>query len=246
MTMISAHRGGSDLGITADGDAYLHFKRAIESGAELVEFDARRTKDGIFVCHHDETIEGLGNVSDVDSSALSGHESVVPVDALLKMAAGKTICHIDLKSTGGEIALIDSAISTLGIRGFFVTSLEVESIAYIRHARPEVQALLTLGRGTKNMELADILRVRVRELVPFKTIRECNATGIAVEWRLATPALLYYARRHSLTVMVWTINKDWQIKHFIRNKAVDVIITDRPAAAMAIRSATNNARRSEA
>jgi glycerophosphoryl diester phosphodiesterase len=245
MTMISAHRGGSDLDITANDDTYLHFKRAIESDAELVEFDARKTKDGVFVCHHDEAIEGLGDVADMDSSALQGYESIIPVDALLKMAAGKTICHIDLKSTGDEIALVDSAIDILGPEGFVITSLEAGSVARIRRERPEVQAVLTLGRGSKGMRLADVLRVRAHELIPFKAIRECHATGIAVEWRLATPPLLRYARRHGLTAMVWTVNKDWQLRHFLRNDAVDIVITDRPAAAMAIRRATDGTRKAD-
>jgi glycerophosphoryl diester phosphodiesterase len=47
---VSAHRGGSER---ADAATWAAYEDAIRSGAEYVEFDVRRTADGVFVVHHD-------------------------------------------------------------------------------------------------------------------------------------------------------------------------------------------------
>lgn len=241
--MISAHRGGSDLtpepGPGQPDDALLQYKRAIEIGVELVEFDVRRTKDDLLVRVHDNEIEGLGPVSDIDYSqaclkpGLAG--SVPRIEQILELAAGKAVCHIDLKTTGDERRVVELARTMLGQDGFWITSLEPESIARVRREFPQVHALLSLGRDMKGKPAVETLRRRAAEVFPLRALRSCDATGVAVEWRLATPWLLRHARRAGLKVMVWTVNSDQQLRRFLDNRFVDVVVTDRPMAAQSIR-----------
>jgi glycerophosphoryl diester phosphodiesterase len=57
---ISAHKGGSDDAIPENGAAvtYETYENAIGSGAEYVEFDIRRTGDGVLIVYHDEHAGG--------------------------------------------------------------------------------------------------------------------------------------------------------------------------------------------
>ena len=52
---IAAHRGASVL---ERENTVAAFRRAVEVGADAVEMDARRTRDGEIVVHHDATLDG--------------------------------------------------------------------------------------------------------------------------------------------------------------------------------------------
>lgn len=54
-TMVVAHRGASGH---APENTLLAFQKAIDMGADCIETDIRRTKDGIIVLFHDEKING--------------------------------------------------------------------------------------------------------------------------------------------------------------------------------------------
>ena len=54
-TMIIAHRGASSL---ARENTIESFKKAIEIGVDMIEFDVRRTRDQALIVHHDELKEG--------------------------------------------------------------------------------------------------------------------------------------------------------------------------------------------
>src|SRR5579862_9494466 len=51
LPIISAHRGECGVRDLSAGERY---RRAIVLGVDFVEFDVRRTLDGVLVCYHDE------------------------------------------------------------------------------------------------------------------------------------------------------------------------------------------------
>ena len=53
--LIISHRG--KIGLDSPENVLIGIQEAIELGVDMVEFDVRRTKDGLLVCHHDATIE---------------------------------------------------------------------------------------------------------------------------------------------------------------------------------------------
>lgn len=57
LPLIIAHRGASAL---APENTLAAFKRAIDDGAEGIEFDVRLTRDGVPVVIHDATLERNG------------------------------------------------------------------------------------------------------------------------------------------------------------------------------------------
>ena len=71
--MIVAHRGASAL---APENTISSFSRALEIGADAVEFDIHQSSDGRLVVMHDESLErttnGSGFIRDTDSNVLRG------------------------------------------------------------------------------------------------------------------------------------------------------------------------------
>jgi glycerophosphoryl diester phosphodiesterase len=249
MTLISAHRGGFDVDGSADesarGDDLLRYENAIAAGVDMVEIDVRRTRDGVLVCRHDESVAGVGAIADVDYASLTaaGGQPLIRAEELLEKAAGRAVCHLDVKACGYELALVDLAADILGPGGFVVTSTEAASVELIRSARPTATSVLTIGRSMKNAGAAAVVKNRLQEVFPFGAIRACGANGVAVHWGLVTAPLLSFARRHDLFVMVWTVNREWQMRRYLDCADVDVVVTDRPIAARKIRAAARRERK---
>ncbi|WP_405592505.1 glycerophosphodiester phosphodiesterase family protein [Streptomyces sp. NBC_01092] len=232
---VSAHRGGTERAGAATWQAY---EDALLSGAEYVEFDIRRTADGVFVVHHDARVGRIGpllaRITYAELCERAGY--VVPVvDDVMELIAGKLEGHLDLKETGYERELVERAVALLGEDGFVATTLEDRSVAAISRAFPRVRTALSLGRHRGGVGPARLARIRLSELLPMRRIRACGATGVAVHQRLARATVLREASRNGLFTMVWTVNEDRRMRAFLADPRVDVLITDRPRRALALR-----------
>ncbi|HET9092839.1 MAG TPA: glycerophosphodiester phosphodiesterase [Acidimicrobiales bacterium] len=236
---ISWHRGGAELAPAASLGA---FAQAARRGAEFVEVDLRRTGDGALVCVHDADLPGLGAVSELSWSSPAVRRAAAGrvfelgqfLDVLDEEDPGRRSgIHLDLKEVGFEREAVDAVLGRA--RRLFVTSSEEASVSAVRAARPEVAALLTLGRDGRGLRPAELARLRAGELVPFSRVERSGATGVAVHYLLATPALRAVCRLRGLTVVVWTVDGDRQLARWLGRRYVDVVVTDRPLAATALR-----------
>ncbi|MFE6281888.1 glycerophosphodiester phosphodiesterase family protein [Streptomyces sp. NPDC057877] len=235
---VSAHRGGSERFGAATWQAY---EDAVASGAEYVEFDIRRTSDGVLVVHHDPRVRHTGpllsEITHAELSARAGYPVPV-VDEVMSLIAGKLAGHLDLKETGYEREVIDRAVTLLGADGLVATTLEDRSVAEITRAFPEVRTVLSLGRDRKEIAASRLTATRLSELFPLRRVRACGAHGVAVHQRLARANVLREAARHRLYTMVWTVNDDTALRTFLADPRVDVLVTDRPRHAVALRRDT--------
>ncbi|MFE9772095.1 glycerophosphodiester phosphodiesterase family protein [Streptomyces sp. NPDC005931] len=235
---VSAHQGGSEHAAPATREAY---EEALRSGAEYAEFDVRRTADGVFVVHHDARVGGTGPlVSTLTHAELNRRtrRPVPVVEEVMELIAGRLVGHLDLKETGHERELIDRAIALLGEDGFVFTTLEDRSVADVTAAFPGVRTVLSLGRDAGDVGRGRLARTRLSELLPMRRVRACGAHGVAVHHRLARATVLREAARNGLFTMVWTVNEDPLMRTFLADPRVDVLITDRPARAVALRAHT--------
>lgn len=234
---VSAHRGGCEQAAPATWAAY---EDALRSGAEYAEIDVRRTADGVFVVHHDARAGGAGppvaSLTRARLEELTGRP--VPVlDDVLSLVAGRLVAHLDLKETGHEREILDRAVALLGADGCVATTLEDRSVAAVTAAFPRVRTLLSLGRDGREVGRRRLMATRLSELLPMRRVRACGAHGVAVHHRLARATVLREAARNSLFTMVWTVNDDASMRAFLDDPRVDVLITDRPRRAVALRDA---------
>ncbi|MEV6089834.1 glycerophosphodiester phosphodiesterase family protein [Streptomyces cellulosae] len=239
---VSAHRGGTEHAAPATWEAY---QDALASGAEYVEFDVRRTADGVLVVHHDARVGGTGpllsTLTRAELDARAGHPVPV-VEDVMELIAGKLVAHLDLKETGYERELLDRAVALLGEDGVVATTLEDRSVAALTAARPRVRTLLSLGRDGRGLGKRRLVRTRIGELLPLRRIRACGAHGVAVHQRLARATVLREAARGGLFTMVWTVNDDAAMRAFLADPRVDVLVTDRPRRAVTLRDHPDGAR----
>jgi glycerophosphoryl diester phosphodiesterase len=233
---ISWHRGGGEIAPSASRAAFL---TAAEHSAECIEVDVRRTADGVLVCVHDPVVPHLGAVSelrwaDLDAAA---RDSVLTLETFLDDLAGAdpanvSVVHLDLKDAGYEIDAVDALLGRG--RPMFVTTSVVESIATVRSERPDVPAFLTIGQSHRGLDYLTSVAQLASELIPLWSVRRSRATGVAVHYALATRGLRWWCRRRGLAVVVWTVDDDDQLRTWL-SRRIDVITTNRPLAALALR-----------
>lgn len=236
---VSAHKGGSEDAPPATWEAY---ENALSTGAEYVEFDIRRTRDGDLVVFHDLRIAGrpVAGLTYAELCAATG-QRVPLVRDVMKLIAGRAVGHLDLKEIGDEHEVIKLALDLLGPGNFVATTLEDSSIHRIKMSYPEVTTALSLGRDLR--EIARLMRLpaRARELYPLGRMRACGADWLAVHRRLARANVLRLCGRFGIPAMVWTVNGEPQLRQFLADPRVTVLITDRPRYALSLRAARGGA-----
>jgi glycerophosphoryl diester phosphodiesterase len=239
--LISAHAGGAADGGGRTIEAY---RAAAAAGPDYVELPVRRTADGELVAFpgpragQDELVCELGYAKLCD---LAGYE-VPRVADVLAVLSGRARGHLDLREVGGERQLVELALALLGPGEFIVTSLEDASVAAIRARFPDtaaVPAALSLGRPLPGASRREWLRTRASELWPGSRLLACGADWAAVHHRLALAGTAGRCRRQHRGVMVWAVNGEREIRYWLR-QPVDVLVTDRPALAVALRASLGN------
>ena len=230
---ISAHAG--DRAATLET-----YRNAVATGADYVELDIRRTADGRLVAFHDPRTahgEPLSAVGYDRLCELSGYP-VPTVADILATIKGRAKGHLDLKDTGREDDVVRLALDVLGPGQFIITTLEDRSAAAIRSRFPsaaDVPVALSLGRDMAGASRARWLRTRLSELRPLPRLRACGADWVAAERRLARAGVRRQCRRHQVNLMVWTVNSEPELRYWLSERRADVVITDRPTVAMALR-----------
>ena len=214
------------------------YANALETGAEYVEFDIRRTADGELAAFHDaRTSQGdpLAAISYSRLCELAGYP-VPRVAEVMATIAGKATAHLDLKDTGGEDKAVEMALDILGPGNFVVTTLEDQSVAAIKARFPSVPVALSLGRDLDEVPRSRRAATRLSELRPMRRLRACRADWVAVHRRLAAAGVLAQCHRAGIKAMVWTVDEDAEMRRWLADQRVTVLITNRPADAVALRA----------
>ncbi|HEY1421184.1 MAG TPA: glycerophosphodiester phosphodiesterase [Candidatus Dormibacteraeota bacterium] len=233
--LISAHRGGTPSAGQSAADRY---RQAIASGVDYVEFDVRKTGDGVAViCHDDCTrsgrpIRGLGS-REVEEEL--GGEALT-LDELLELAAGRVGLHLDLKETGYEAEIVNRVLAVCSLDQFVITSGD-ESVRAIKVQFPHVRVGLSLGDDLDGASPWARLRGRFGELFPRRRIEAGGADFVAVHHRLAELNVLRYCEKRGVPAWVWTVDDEFALQRFLADRRVAALITNRPEAALRIRSA---------
>jgi glycerophosphoryl diester phosphodiesterase len=236
---ISAHRGGSE---SAPSGGYAAYRGALEAGADYLEFDVRTTADSELVAYHEGRLRTGRPVAATSYGELcraAGYE-VPTTGGIFRLLADRTGphsagAHIDLKDAAAAAPVIAQALAVLEPTRIVVTSRDPAVVHAIKSRHPQVGAGLAIGG-----DAAQSARYAGRWRRPARWAEDVSALGAdwaAVQQRLARVGVLAECRSRGLRTMVWTVNRDASLRRWLASAEVNVVVTDRPGQAAALRAA---------
>jgi glycerophosphoryl diester phosphodiesterase len=235
LVAISAHRGGGE---GAQEGTYAAYQRALEAGADYLEFDVRRTADGELVAFHAATVRPGRAVSALnypELCRLAGYE-VPTTSGVLELLAGRAGGHIDLKEPDCLGAIVSEARRALAAADIIVTTGDESAVAELRQRYPDVPAGLTIGGALAHTARHLAWRAGLPVQSPVDAVVAAGAGWAVVHERLARAGALAECRRRGLATMVWTVNHDHALARWLGCPDVDVVVTDRPQRAATLRA----------
>jgi glycerophosphoryl diester phosphodiesterase len=241
---ISAHRGGGE---TAPAGTYDAYRAALEAGADYLEFDVRRTADGELVAFHAARVRpasvgqhrpgqhrAVSALTYAELCRLAGY--LVPTTSgVLGLLAGRAGAHIDLKEPDCLDVIVTQALSVLTPERIIVSTGNRNAVAELGRRWPAVPAGLTIGGALADTARYLAGRARLPSQSPVDAVVAAGAAWAVVHERLARAGALVDCRRHGLATMVWTVNDDTALARWLGCPDVDVVVTDRPRRAAALR-----------
>lgn len=226
--MVVAHRGVTDDGA---GNTIAAFTKAIDIGADMIEFDVRRTRDGDLIAFHDARVGDapVGRLSRDDIAAATGVRPPLLAD-VLRVCSGRIQLDVELKEDGYVPEVTAVLAAGFDVRQMIVTSFLPGVVAAVKDALPGVRTGLLVGAGGPWTTLP----ARLSELNPVDLARQAGADYLAPHYRLAALGAVRLAAAAGLPCVLWTVNSPGLIRKYAADPRIAAIITDTPAAALAI------------
>jgi glycerophosphoryl diester phosphodiesterase len=230
VTIAIAHRGDP---VGQRENTMPAFEAAVHQGADMVELDLRRTRDGVIVVLHDPTLLRLWGidqaVGDLDLAQIRDiGQGDVRVPTLRQVLDQFTIPFM-VDFTGDEV--VEGALDAVREadamdRSLFVTG-HVGALRALRALSPEARIGLTwIERGSP----------------PPSLLCELGAEFWNPYFRLATPARVAAVHHLGIKVSTWTVDEP---RHMARvaKAGVDAIVSNRIAQLRRFLSPPASARR---
>jgi glycerophosphoryl diester phosphodiesterase len=219
MSLVIAHRGVWGPGGSADNTLEA-FEAAIDLGADMIELDVRRTRDGHLVVFHDARVKTVPtSLLRYEALRIKGTKSRRPplLEDVLTLTKDRIALNLEVKEAG----YVEETIALLrqfGLEHCLVSSFLDEVVVEAKTLAPELRTGLLLATG---------FRKALTTRQPAS-----KADCLCLHHRLADNAALASVEAAGITCVVWTVNTPRAMDRYLNHRAVEGIITDRPALAL--------------
>jgi glycerophosphoryl diester phosphodiesterase len=234
-TLLTGHRGAAAY---ARENSLASFLLAIEMGADVLECDARMTRDGVLVLAHDGIVGRRRGVARIASARARDLHARVPglltfAELLALVRERGVLLNVDLKVPEAEVALVEMLAAHDLLHRTVVTSRASYQLRRLRALAPELRLGLSKGssppRGPHGApEWAALLgQRRLLPRVLPDILRRARADAAYLQYRLVTPLLVAALHRTGLGCYAWTVDSASIAKRLV-GWGVDGVTTNRP------------------
>lgn len=221
------------------------FEKALELGADALEFDVTLSLDGVPVVIHDDTLDrttdGRGAVEAVpfddlrrlDAGSWKGVSAHIPTLAeVLDAFAPRTLLNLEMKTSPRREQLVKACVDAVTARGatgaVVFSSFDHDALRLLRRLLPAARIGVLAAGG--EMEAA------------FACAAELGAENIHPSMEEVTRNMVSRAHAAGLQVWTWTANSDMAIACVI-DCGVDGVFSDWPERVVEVRQAEEGSRR---
>ncbi|MBR3164489.1 glycerophosphoryl diester phosphodiesterase membrane domain-containing protein [Candidatus Saccharibacteria bacterium] len=214
-TELIGHRAG---GAEAPENTVRGIEVAYELGATGCEIDIQRTKDGHYVVNHDSDFSRVAGVDktpaemtldEIKQLRVDG-EPIPTLEETLEASRDKVTLYVELKGDTADEQMADDAVRIIKEYNMqnqaVLISLKYDLMEYVEQKYPEMLtgylAFISLGQ-----------------------IENTSFDYLSLEEQLATKDTIAAIHDKGKKVLVWTVNEEDDIRHFLTSDA-DAIVTD--------------------
>lgn len=196
------------------------FNKAIESGADGIEFDLRQTKDGKIIVFHDCKLDRL--------TSEKGLVREYPLEKIKSLQVGGE----PIPTLREALEAIDKRVEKIIIE-IKEAGIEQQVLKEIKEKGLEDRVIITsfLKRVLENTKKEDstIERgwIHLFCLRPIRTGIELGVEYLLPFYWFATEKYIEMAHKKGMKVLVWTVNSQEKAKKYTQ-KGAEGIITDKP------------------
>ena len=217
MTKIIGHRGAAGLALENSTEA---IKLAKKYKVDAIEIDIRATKDKQLVLSHDkhlgkvsayQTVIADVTLAELLTLTLHNTQHIVTLPEAIRVT-GQTPLIIEIKEPGIARLLI-TVLHETRAKHIIVTSLWHDELKIVHKLRPDIPILV---------------RDMLSPIDIVATAHEIGATGVNLNAWQMNPLTYWLAKRHSLDVMVYTVNAPFIASFLHRLYPGILICTNRP------------------
>jgi glycerophosphoryl diester phosphodiesterase len=219
--LVIAHRGawGPATPNTPAENTLEAFEAAIALGADMIELDVRRTRDGQLVIFHDARVKTVPISSlRYDELRAKGTKARPPLlTDVLTLTNGRIALNLEVKEPG----YVEDTIAQLrpfGLEHYLLSSFLDDVVREAKALAPELRTGLLVGAGFRKALTA--------------RLPAANADCLVLHRRLADATALAKAADAGVPCVVWTVNTPRALDRYLGHPAVEGVITDRPAFAL--------------
>ncbi len=226
--LIVAHRGASAY---AKENTLPAFEKAIALGADMIEFDVRRTRDKVLVIHHDPDLHNYPIRKLTYDEIRSLDPDIPTLESALEVCQGRIRLDVELKGIGYEKEAVRLLLRCLTPESFVVTSFYPICIERVKKRCPEITTGFLFGDITVNV--CKSLRCTANSV--RRRVRKMRADFVAPDWQLLDSHLLSKVVTGELPIWVWTVNEAPVLQQMLGDRRIKGIITDKPDLGMSLR-----------
>lgn len=230
-----AHRGlhGAD---GAHENTLEAFQAAIDAGADALELDVHRTRDGVLVVHHDATLADGRRIKDLNYDDLPGHTDGSRIPQAVEVAdlarRTGTRLAVELKEAGYERDVVLQMTSRVPASQLEFISFTRPSIAAIEQLDPTLVTGVLAPRIPGWLRSSPLMPAAVWMMdklgwhPTLSTAARLGADYVSVNEQMATRGFLAAAQKRGIHVDVWTVNDEQRMRRLIDDGA-NGLVTDR-------------------
>ena len=234
-TQVVAHRGFHAGGL--DENSLPAFEAAAQLGADVLELDIHRTRDGVLVVHHDAHVRDGRRIADLNFAELPRlpHGAAIPTLVEVADLANRTGVRVaaELKEPGYESLAVQQLVTHMPRERVEMISFNRDSIRAVERLDPTLTtgllepSLPAWLRATALYPAAMWLLDRLGLHLSIDAAAAVGADYVSIEQTAATDEFIAEAHERGMGVDVWTVDDVPTMRRLVA-AGVRGIVTDRP------------------
>ena len=218
--LIIGHRGSRG---THPENSLAGLREAVKSGADMVEFDVRLTRDGVAILFHDFHLYRLHHqvdlirrltLSELQKRTAGSEYQIVTLRQALKECADKLLLMIEVKDKGAGLAVLELVTRDFkkDMDNIIISSFSSRELSRIRKLNKKVKLAMLMG---------------LNPLAFLAWERKLHLSAVGFHRLHLNKLAIQAAHQLDMLVYVYTVNRKAALPR-LEAQGVDAVVTDFP------------------